>query len=254
MPNDKKIELLRMLNTLDPERLTKEDFVKAFETAIELFKRLEKQNIKEIKQLTERFNDVSKQLKDGNSLDLSDIRKEVSIALDKALKDQSVGMNLIRDKVRELKSGDDGLDADENVIVDRVLAQIKLPEQKEILLDSPEELKIKITPMVEELLKELKDDLEEKISSIPRGGKIITGRYVNTPMVDDFSGDTNGSKKTFTLSKAPKTITTMKVWGSDFPTILRPTTDFTISGKTLTLTDEIDSPTSGATLITEYYV
>jgi len=84
--------------------------------------------------------------------------------------------------------------------------------------------------------------------------RIITGRYVYTPVIDRLTGSTDGSTKVFTLSKAPKDVNKMEVSGTDFPIILDPTVDFTVSGKTLTLTAAVDAPTSGATLICKYYV
>lgn len=109
----------------------------------------------------------------------------------------------------------------------------------------------------ENIVVELKDkikELKEDITNIPRGGKILTGRYTYTPMLDRLTSFTDGSTKTFILSKAPKETTTMEVSGTDFPIILDPTVDFTVSGKTLTLTAAVSAPSSGATLICKYYV
>ena len=104
-------------------------------------------------------------------------------------------------------------------------------------------------------IEKLEEQLEVKIGEVSRvARRVQTPRYVNVPIVDDFSGSTNGSLKAFTLSKAPKSINTMLVHGSDSPLILRPTIDFTIAGKILTLTAEVDAPSSGATLIAHYYI
>ena len=105
------------------------------------------------------------------------------------------------------------------------------------------------------VVKELKDTiqkLEDRVKKMP--SRIITGRYVHTPMVDRLTAFTDGSTKTFTLSKAPKSVSTMEVFGTDFPIILDPTVDFTVSGKTLTLTDQVSAPSSGATLIAKYFI
>ena len=96
------------------------------------------------------------------------------------------------------------------------------------------------------------DKLKETVKR--QGPRIITGKYVHTPIVDRLTALTDGSTKTFLLSKAPKDVATMEVFGTDFPIILDPTVDFTVAGKTLTLTAAVPAPSSGATLICKYYV
>ena len=81
-----------------------------------------------------------------------------------------------------------------------------------------------------------KDDVNRIAGGIMRGG----GDRVR---VHSLSGD--GSSKTFTV---PTHKRALMVVGTDFPIIYKPTTDFTTSGTTLTLTSEVDAPTNGATL------
>lgn len=80
------------------------------------------------------------------------------------------------------------------------------------------------------------------------------GRPVHVPMVDDWSALTDGVTKTFYLSKQPRSLNTLKIWGSDFPYILRVNVDFTVAGKLVTLTSEVDAPSQGSTLVCEFYV
>lgn len=100
---------------------------------------------------------------------------------------------------------------------------------------------------VDKKLKALADTKPSIIRQVFGGG-----RPVHVPMVDDLSGSTNGSNKTFYLSKPPRSLATLKIWGSDFPYILRSGVDFTVSGKTITLTT--DAPSSGSNLVAEYYI
>lgn len=78
-------------------------------------------------------------------------------------------------------------------------------------------------------------------------------RTIYQPYIDRFSDQTDGATKTFTLRKAPLKSDTIEVFGTDFPIILDPTVDFTVAGKTLTLSDSIPAPSQGATLIVKYY-
>lgn len=102
---------------------------------------------------------------------------------------------------------------------------------------------------LEKKLRALEDTKPSVIRQVFGGG-----RPVHVPMVDDWSGNTNGSAKTFYLTKQPRSINTMKIWGSDFPYILRANVDFTVSGKAVTLTSEVDAPSNGATLVAEYFI
>lgn len=132
-------------------------------------------------------------------------------------------LDLIKPLIPEPKKGEDGKDVDES--------------------------------RIEEIESDVKK-LGERLKKIPKGGggRIITGRYVNTPMVDVFTGD--ASTKAFTLSKAPKSLDTVKGWGSDFPHILVNGSDggFTIAGKVLTLNDIVDAPSLDARFVVEYYI
>lgn len=107
---------------------------------------------------------------------------------------------------------------------------------------------------VKELVKEIKDLEKRTKTAFANQGRVQTPRYVHTPMVDVFTGD--GSNKAFTLTKAPKSLDTVKGWGSDFPHILVNGSDggFTITGKTLTLNDVVDAPSLDARFVIEYYV
>lgn len=81
----------------------------------------------------------------------------------------------------------------------------------------------------------------------------LASRRVFQPHRDDLSAFCNGTDKTFYLSRSPLKDGTVMVYGTDFPVILRPTIDFTIADKTLTLTSAVPAPSLGATLITTYY-
>ena len=106
--------------------------------------------------------------------------------------------------------------------------------------------------LVVDSIKGLKEELERIAGTARTRGVFSSIRRVYQPYVDDFSAQTNGSTKIFYLSRAPLKSDTVLVWGTDFPVILRPTTDFTVAGKTLTLTTAVPAPSSGATLLVRY--
>lgn len=124
--------------------------------------------------------------------------------------------------------GDDGNDADEGRITNLILQKVK------------------------EMMKEHMVEMR-KTTKQPTPPRIISPRYVWTPWVDNFSSLTNGVTKTFYLSKEPKDPNLIKLWCSDFPNILYNGAGFSVSKKVITLADEVPAPSSGATLVAEFY-
>ena len=251
MPEDKKKQIQTLLNALDPDRLSKEDFVNSFEKVVDLILANEKKQAQAIDSLEKAFGNATNKLQETGDLTLVDVRKEVKGELGKALKTQSDSLNFMRDKARGLKDGKTPSKDELLAIIEPLIPDPEKGEQGEQgKAENIEQLKKDL----EEFKKDTLERLEKALSNIPRGGKIITGRYVNTPIIDRLTGSTDGATKTFTLSKAPREVSTMEVSGTDFPIILDPTVDFSVTGKVLTLTAAVPAPSQGATLICKYYV
>jgi len=162
----------------------------------------------------------------------------------------------ISKRIRQPKDGRDAV-VDYDYITGLVTDSIVFPEQKEVEPVTSEQVRDLLEFLVgdERLDMSAIRGLEPALKELKSSGKGREG-YGGTPfykmVVDDLTDDVDGATKVFTLSKQPKKFNTMLVWGSDFPVILRPTTDFTVAGKTLTLTAEVDTPSNGATLIVQY--
>lgn len=176
------------------------------------------------------------------------LREDTKGELDKLAK--SIYLDL--EKVRQSIPGATDL-TDIYKKVSEVEGKIPLPATAEVVRDQLETLEGD-----ERLDKSAIKGLEEELSRM--GSKIDSKttsgggtRRVFQPHLDDFSGSTDGSTKTFTLSREPLRTDTILVWGTDFPIILRPTTDFTVAGKTLTLTSAVPAPSQGATLLIQYF-
>jgi hypothetical protein len=96
---------------------------------------------------------------------------------------------------------------------------------------------------LESLIKELQGSM---------GGKSLIGRIGDRIKIDDLTTKCDGVTKVFELEAEPKSTNKILVWGTQFPVILRPNTDFTVSGKFLTLSADISAPQSGQTLLIQY--
>ncbi len=94
-------------------------------------------------------------------------------------------------------------------------------------------------------LKKMIAELGQRLTSIAsrRGGG---GGGGDTMIADDLSSQADGSTRTFTTTK--RIGKPILVVSSQFPTVLRLTTDFTASNTTLTLSSSLDPIQTGQTL------
>ena len=214
---DNKKDLNNFVN-----RLTEQEVQKIAEALDNLEKKAEK---------------VVKSIKEKTALDLDSITRNLYQEL-KKLEDsipEKADFAEIYDKIKEVES---------KVVP---LEEIKAEEVRDKLenLEGDERLDKKAIKGLEDEIKQLRKEIGTKSS----GGV----RRVYQPKLDRFKDNCNGSNKTFYLSREPLATDTIEVSGTDFPIILDPTVDFTVSGKTLTLTSAVPAPSLGATLICKYY-
>src|SRR3990167_6554202 len=204
-------------------RLTEQEVIKISEALDNLEKKAEK---------------VVKSIKEKTALDLDSITRNLYKEL-KKLEDsipQKADFTEVYGKIKEVES--------------KIVPVKEVSGEK--IVDKINELPIEPEFQIEkEHIKGLEDELKA-IRSGPRGGGGAS-RGVFQPKLDRFKDDCNGSNKTFYLSREPLATDTIEVSGTDFPIILDPTVDFTVSGKTLTLTSAVPAPSLGATLICKYY-
>ena len=154
------------------------------------------------------------------------------------------------------RDGKDGVSPNKNEIIREVVSLIPpAKDGKDGSPATPEDVVKKLESLKgddrldRKAIKGLDEELKSIRQSTPSGGV----RRVFQPYLDDFTSLTDGSQKTFYLSREPLKTNTILVWGTDFPIVLRPTTDFTVSGKTFTLTSAVPAPSTGATLLIQYY-
>lgn len=249
LANFKKLQgMMKLIN----EGLTREEFVSAFKEVLKVVKKIKDDNASELasihqvmkqipdKMMSEMYAGMSK-TEQKMVKDCIDTCEKMCKEMEKKHKQEIAKMDL---EVRMIKS-------DREQIIEDALGRVP-PQEKE----TPEQVVEKINASSEQIDKERIAGLEDEIKALRKeiATKASGGvRRVFQPYVDDFSSQTNGSTKIFTLSREPLKTETVLVWGTDFPIVLRPTVDFTIVGKTLTLTSAIPAPNTGATLLVHYY-
>lgn len=219
------VHILKELAQILGKLPSREEFVKAFKTATEYIKN-------ELARIEKKIDARVGQMKDGR--DGKDGKDGKPGPRGERGPQGLPGFAVFGSKGADGKDGRDGSPDTPEQVRDKLE---ELAGDERVALSA-------IRGLEEEILK-----LRKEVSAAKTGGT----RRVFQPYVDDFSGQTDGVTKTFYLSREPLRTNTIQVFGTDFPTILRPTTDFTVTGKTLTLTAAVPAPNTGATLLIHYY-
>jgi len=153
-------------------------------------------------------------------------------------------ISLIGSLIPEVK---DGKNADPKAVLE--LVEQKIPELAEKirdgleLLSGDERLNASAIKGLADELQKLNDSVDE-LRRRPMGHMGM--RKVPIIKRYNLSSQVNGSLKAFTLPM--DTVEVLGVFGSQFPLNFNPGTDWTFSGRTLTLADAVSAPAQGETL------
>ncbi|MEK7180141.1 MAG: hypothetical protein AAB706_01585 [Patescibacteria group bacterium] len=235
------------------------DLVLLLETKVvqKVDKKLE-DNLKDIKDLQRQFKDIIEKAKSDSTSTFGQIRQRaVQVVEDylikSGLKDILEDAKKIIQRVENLEMPEDGKTPTKEefvTLIGEVLPPV-IPETPEQTRDKLETLQgnDRISPSAIKGLEDEIKSLRKEIATKTSGGV----RRVYQPYVERFTAQTDGATKTFYLKREPLRTDIIEITGTDFPIILDPTVDFTVSGKTITLAAGIPAPSSGATLIIKYY-
>lgn len=253
--NKDEIILKRIKQAFDPDSMTTDDFVKAFEMVIEFVQKTYDVTQGEVEKLQSMFVEAVNELKSANQEQSASTKARIVTYCEDEMKKLTAShekmMQKCDDKLSEIK---DGKDADEERVIEEVIARLnerEEPEEEETpkeaadFLNREEEIIEQETIIgLVKRLRELEDAIARKSTSTTViGGATGGGRLVK---VHDLTDQLDGVTKTFSL---PAFWRVISVHSSSFPNIFRPTTDFTTdaSAMTITFTSEI---TADATLAT----
>lgn len=257
-------QLEKLVSMIDSMNFSKEDFVKHFEQIVELVLQIKKENKEFVEKLETLHEKMMAKIEAENeslvSTTLADSIQELkdeSATLIESVKNEyeatqktfEAKIAAIDKKIAEVKNGKD---ADEVKIVEDVLAQIKLPEQKEIILDGAEEIANKLETLKGEkrldksAVKGWEEDIkkiEETISKIPRGRIGMRKVPIVTPV--DLTSQVDGATRVFNVPK--DSVRVLALMGTQFPMNFN-STDWTLAGTTLSLGDTVATPAAGQSL------
>jgi len=251
----------KLLTLLEPNSLTRKEFTANFSKILKFLTALKEKNRVEFENFKKVVSDSSNKLKGDNTTSISELKQEFAKLINKALKDQEDGMNFIRDKVRRIKNGlpgEKGMDADEEKIIKAIMTQIKLPEQKEMILDTPEQIADKLETLKGDEKLEIKaiENLEDRLKELenrPLGGGSggVSKLALDAHFIDDGtpSGTVDGANKAFVLANTPNPPASVKVFADGQR--LNLTEDYTFSARTITF---VDAPLTDTIIKVDYKI
>src|SRR3990167_6184675 len=257
-------ELLEMVN----ESLTREEFTKAFRTVLEFVLKIRDRNEEKMRQMESMHEEMMRKLEGGNSEMIAgamqEMKKKMTEMVEpmmkkmyteheemmkgmnthisemqsenlKALKEQQNGMAFIYDKVRTMKSGKDGKDADEEKIISKVLE--KLPK-KDFDFES-------LKTEVKDTLKSEIENIRKVLQNIPRGGGTsaigVAQSFKWIAHTEQPTGVINGVNTTYTVKNNIWWIAGFTLNGEQIAQL----PNFTYTGRTITFTSAIPAAYSG---------
>lgn len=242
--SDKNLaNLKKLLVVLNEDALSRSEFTTAFEQVVKLVVKIQEKQNRVISELQTTYAVLLERVRHDHTSSLTDLRRTISDEMESFVKKHTADIE------KKLASVRDGRDADENKIVEDVLAQ--LPPA--IILDGPKELRDKLEALKGEErldvaairgLEEKITELEKKVAA-GRGGRLPVGPNANAIQVADLTSQCDGSNKTFIT---PKFRVALMLVGTQFPNFYRPTTDFTLGNGKIILTAAVTAPTTSQTL------
>lgn len=243
---NKHKQLVEMLATLDPERVTRDEFIKILDSFTTFMETMFKKNEKEFLDIHQSVAELKKQVKEDTSNDTAEMRATLktllSTEMSKIMAQHDAKMKEVDDKIDSLQDGedgDDGKDADAVQIVQDVLAQIKLSEQKEAILDD--------APIILAMQKQI-DDLKALIQRVGNA-RGHSGGGIHPMKFKDLSSQTNGTLKIFAVPKSVNAV----VFTSDFPYVLIENNGFTLDAARTKLTLTVaNAPSQSSQLLYQY--
>ena len=267
MPQEKNMKQEILLNMLE-DSMTKTEVLEIAEKLSKHVKKIEERNIQDVQEINKALNGVLSDLKNTTTNDIESLKKELrSTVLSEIQRANSEHGNKMSEVEEKLSRIRDGKDADEDSILERLSEMIKIPTIEELKDDLPimgSEVRDALELLPEEdengedqrldasAIKGLKEFFIELFGE-QSSGKTLSGGVQQPRFIDyeDLTGTKNGTNKVFTINLTPSPATSLKVYRNGQR--LKLTTDYTVSGKTITLVTA-QAPESDEELYAEYRV
>lgn len=227
MPTDdknKQPNILELFKDMLDDHLGKKEFTDAFQKVIQFVKDADAKTAQNIEALSAALTAMAEELKTTTAADFTNHKTEAQSLLSQLQAAVDEKLQAVDNRLDTLK---DGKDADPEYVISEVLTRIQLPEQKEILLDTPEDIRNKLEVLqdgeklaieaIDGLRKEL-DELKKKANTpilaggphyLAGSGISIEGNVLSATgggggvSFETPTGTVDGSNTSFTVTETP---------------------------------------------------
>jgi len=245
--------------------LTEEKFLAMSKQLMEFLKRIKEGNDTMITQLRSEIKTLQGKISSDNDTNTKNLKGMSDANIASILKKFDVKSAEIDQVISEIKNGENGVDADEDIITDKVLGRIKIPTIEELkndlpkmkeevrdafeLLEGDERPNISVIKGLRSYLRKLEERLNGNLGRVSGGGLNVSA--INIRFIDDeiLTGTINGTNKDFTIAHSPSPVTSLKIYRGGARQ--RITEDYTFSGTTVSF---LVAPVTGEILTGEYRV
>jgi len=241
--------------------MTKSEAIEFVNFMKDYVKSTKEQMTKDLALISKTLTEAQNNVKNSTSNDFNTLKGEVIASLDKTNLNSTTDLDkfkkLLDVKVSLLR---DGKDADNEMILKRLVEQIKIPTIEELKNDLPimgtqvrdsleilkgeERLDVSAIKGLKEALKKLEKTLGGKIPRFVGGTPRPIFVYAETPV-----GTVNGTNKAFTINNYPSPATSLVVYADGQRATL--TDDYTFSGKTITF---VNAPLTNTIIRIDYHM
>ena len=264
--------LQRVVSMLDPDTVKKGDFIKHFKKVIDHVKEMKKKNMEDMERISKALTEASKNVKNTTQSDFKALKESITALNEKNLSGLNKSLEKkimdVDRKLTEIRNGEDGKDADEEMVIAEVLNKLKkeltLPEIVDVKKDLPkmgneirdalellqdeDRLDVSAIKGLEKKFKELDKRMSGMSTAIyQQGGSSSGGKVVKAL---DLSDQLDGSTRVFNIQNVWRVIS---VHLTSSPTIMREGVDYNWSAgnSTITFTSEVSdlALSSGQSLI-----
>ncbi len=223
---DKALELKRLFNAIDPDRLQKTDFIEAFEGIVAAISKLKKQLTDTAENLTAAVQEARTNLSNDATLTKSNLTAAVQKAI-AAIKNGLDG--------RDGRDGIDGISPTIQEVAEAAANLIKLPEYRAPIMDGPEEIAIKLDLLDDDnqlaAIKKLREEIAELKARPINLGAAMTPIHRSLSN-QSFPETPDGIITEYHLLKAPKYVGAEKIYINR--TRMVPVEDYTVANRTVT--------------------
>ena len=249
----------KFLKGLLDDSMTKSRLEKVVSELLDHVKEIKEKNIKDLESMGTGLNQASDTLKNATQADFNALKGEINTLIESSLNNSNTTIEgklaELAQKMSEIKNGED---ADEDVIVEKVLDKIEIPTADDLkkdipvlgdeirnsleLLNDDERLDVSAIKGIEKLLEKWGKKLHEErlrfVGGTPRPQFIDS----ETPV-----GTVNGTNKDFTINNFPSPATSLKIFVNGQRMTL--TEDYTLDGKTISF---VTAPPTTSILTIDY--